>query len=180
MNPTIPPTIRTLFADLMQQVETAPPAGSVYRRARDGSEYLYAEIGIGTDRVDRFLGRKGDAAAEVLATGLRRGAVLARERRAQQHLAWLIAEPSATVALWGDGIAVTILQPVRFAIHKLLPAHRPVARGAGSAGKSVIEAQRKYITPSPRPARPHQSQPLRSSFPGSQADTARGGVRQCG
>jgi hypothetical protein len=33
-----------MFADLVQQVDTAPLAGSVYRRQRDGIEYIYAKL----------------------------------------------------------------------------------------------------------------------------------------
>jgi hypothetical protein len=73
--------MRTLFADLTQQVATAPAAGSVYRRTRDGIEYLYAKIPVGNVRIDRFLGKAGDPEAEAEAEALRRGMVFARDRR---------------------------------------------------------------------------------------------------
>jgi hypothetical protein len=77
----ISPALRTLFADLTQQVATAPPAGTVYRRTRDGVEYIYAKVPVGTDRVDRFIGKAGDAQAEIEANRLQQGMALARERR---------------------------------------------------------------------------------------------------
>lgn len=75
------PLIRTMFADLVQQVETAPLAGSVYTRQRDGTGYIYAKIAVGTGRVDRFVGKIGDPAAESQAGTLRVGGELARGRR---------------------------------------------------------------------------------------------------
>jgi hypothetical protein len=80
-SPLIPPTLQTVFADLTQLAATAPPAGSPYRRSRDGVEYLYAKIPVGTDRIDRFLGRAGDPEAEQEAATLRTGMALAAERR---------------------------------------------------------------------------------------------------
>lgn len=77
----ISPALRTLFADLSQQVATAPPAGTVYRRTREGIEYLYAKIPVGNDRVDRFIGKTGDSNAEAEAERLQRGMALASERR---------------------------------------------------------------------------------------------------
>ena len=41
-----------------------------------------------------------------------------------QHLAWLIDDPVPAVALWGAGILVNVPQPARFAVHKLILAHR--------------------------------------------------------
>lgn len=75
------PLIRTMFADLVQQVETAPLAGSVYTRQREGIEYIYAKISVGTGRLDRFVGRVGDSEAESQAASLRNGGELARRRR---------------------------------------------------------------------------------------------------
>lgn len=77
----IPPTLRTLFADLSQQVATAPAAGSVYRRSRGGIEYLYAKIPIGADRIDQFIGKAGEADAEKEAAQLQLGMQLAADRR---------------------------------------------------------------------------------------------------
>lgn len=77
----ISPTLRTLFADLSQQVETAPPAGTVYRKTREGSEYLYVKTPVGADRVDRFLGKTGDVEVEAQAARYQQGMILAGERR---------------------------------------------------------------------------------------------------
>ena len=77
----ISPALRTLFADLSQQVATAPTAGTVYRRSRDGLAYLYAKIPVGNDRVDRFIGKAGDPGAESEAKRLQQGMALASERR---------------------------------------------------------------------------------------------------
>lgn len=75
------PTEQTMFAELVQQVETAPPAGSVYTRERDGIRYYYAKIPIGVERLDTFIGRVGDAQADARADELRRGMEQARDRR---------------------------------------------------------------------------------------------------
>lgn len=77
----IPPTLQTLFADLLQQVETAPLAGSIYRRAQDGVEYIYAKIPVGSGRLDQFIGKSGDPEAEERAKSLQTGTVLAAQRR---------------------------------------------------------------------------------------------------
>jgi hypothetical protein len=77
----IPPTLRTLFADLVQQVETAPAIGTVYERENQGSAYLYAKTPVGTTRVDVFLGRKDDPAARARAEEHRHGMALSRDRR---------------------------------------------------------------------------------------------------
>jgi hypothetical protein len=77
----LPQTLQTLYAELLQQAETAPPAGTLYRRARDGIEYYYAKIPVGAARVDSFVGRVGDPAAEAEAEALRRGMAQAKERR---------------------------------------------------------------------------------------------------
>ena len=70
-----------MFADLVQQVDAAPLAGSVYTRQRDGIEYIYAKIPVGRVRIDRFIGKVGDPAAETQAASLRRGSELAQARR---------------------------------------------------------------------------------------------------
>lgn len=41
-----------------------------------------------------------------------------------QHIAWLIADPVPTVALWGAGVPVAIPQPARYAVHKLILAQK--------------------------------------------------------
>jgi len=75
------PTEQTLFAELVQQVQTAPPAGTVYTRERDGIHYHYAKIPVGIDRIDRFIGRVGDPDADAKAAELKRGMEQAGERR---------------------------------------------------------------------------------------------------
>lgn len=75
------PTEQTLFAELVQQVETAAPAGSVYTRERDGIEYYYAKMPVGVDRIDSFIGRVGDDEAERKAAELKSGMQQAGERR---------------------------------------------------------------------------------------------------
>lgn len=79
--PDLAPTIQTLYADLVQQLESAPLAGSVYRRKRDNIEYHYAKVPVGSDRVDSFVGRVGDDVAERQAASLTAGMELAKERR---------------------------------------------------------------------------------------------------
>lgn len=77
----IPPAVQTLFADLLQQVETAPAAGSVYRRTAHGVEYIYAKTPVGSGRIDQFIGKSGDLEAEERAKSLQTGAELATQRR---------------------------------------------------------------------------------------------------
>jgi hypothetical protein len=74
-------TIRTAFMDLVQKVETAPRAGSVYSRERDGIQYLYAKVRVGAERIDRFVGRADDPEAEARASAYRLGTELATDRR---------------------------------------------------------------------------------------------------
>lgn len=83
---SIPYDLRTIFADLAEKVSTAPPAGSVYVRPRNGVDYLYARRRVGTCRLDSFLGRRGEVDAEEKAELFRRGAALARQRRATVSL----------------------------------------------------------------------------------------------
>ena len=75
------PTEQTLFAELVQQVETAAPAGTVYTRERDGIEYYYAKIPVGVDRIDTFIGKVGNDEAEHKVAELKRGMEQARDRR---------------------------------------------------------------------------------------------------
>lgn len=77
----ISPALHTLYAEVLQQLETAPPAGSVYRRSTDRGEYIYAKVRIGAARIDQFVGRAGDDEAEARAAALQTGASLAAERR---------------------------------------------------------------------------------------------------
>lgn len=71
----------TLYADLLQRLQTAPPGGSPYTRTRDGITYHYAKVPVGAVRIDRFLGKAGDADAEAAAEQMAIGMALARERR---------------------------------------------------------------------------------------------------
>jgi hypothetical protein len=101
------PLIRTMLADLAQQVETAPPAGSVYTRQANGHDYIYAKIPVGQDRVDRFVGKVGDPAAEAEAASLRRGGELAQARRAIVSMLRRnrLAAPDRTLGAALDAIA---------------------------------------------------------------------------
>ncbi|MFN8874512.1 MAG: hypothetical protein ACK5WW_08665, partial [Brevundimonas sp.] len=56
----ITPSVLTLYAELLQQLETAPEAGSVYRRTTEHGKYIYAKIPVGAERIDRFIGKAGD------------------------------------------------------------------------------------------------------------------------
>lgn len=75
------PTLTTLFADLSQRLSTAGPVGSPYVRTREGNDYWYAKIPVGTTRVDRFLGRADDPSVQEEVSRLRSGSVLAQGRR---------------------------------------------------------------------------------------------------
>jgi hypothetical protein len=77
----IPSPLQTLFADLLQQVETAPLAGSIYRRTQAGAEYIYAKAPVGSGRIDQFIGKSGDPRAEERAKSMQTGAALAAQRR---------------------------------------------------------------------------------------------------
>jgi len=58
---TIPPTIRTLYADLVQELHArSERPGSVYSRAVKGIDYAYAKRSVGVTRRDVFLGRADD------------------------------------------------------------------------------------------------------------------------
>ena len=81
VNEQLSPSVQTLFADLLQQVETAPLAGTVYQRQRDGIAYHYAKIPIGSGRMDSFLGKVGDPAAETQVKSMALGMELAKARR---------------------------------------------------------------------------------------------------
>ena len=74
------PTEQTLFAELVQ-VATASPAGTVYTRDRDGTRYHYAKVPVGVQRIDTFIGKVGDEAAEAKAAEFRKGMEQAGERR---------------------------------------------------------------------------------------------------
>lgn len=75
------PSLLTLYSDLVQQVSSAPPAGTVYNRERDGIQYIYAKIPVGSSRIDSFIGKVGDPVAEDQARSLAQGMALAKDRR---------------------------------------------------------------------------------------------------
>ena len=75
------PSVQTLCADLIQQVETAPLAGTVYQRERDGNRYHYAKVPVGSVRIDSFIGKVGDPDADAQAASMSRGMELAKSRR---------------------------------------------------------------------------------------------------
>jgi hypothetical protein len=101
------PTEQTLFAELVQQVETAAPAGTVYTRERDGIHYHYAKIPVGIERIDTFIGKAGDAQAEARAAELRRGMAQAGERRRLVSLLRRtgLAAPHRTIGATLDAIS---------------------------------------------------------------------------
>lgn len=71
----------TLFADLAQRVAVSASVGSPYLKARDGIDYWYAKVPVGTVRIDRFIGRADDAGVREQIAGLKAGSVLAQGRR---------------------------------------------------------------------------------------------------
>jgi hypothetical protein len=101
------PTEQTLFAELVQQVATAAPAGSLYSRERDGIRYHYAKIPVGVERLDRFIGRIGDPQADATAAELRRGMEQARDRRRLVSLLRRtgLAAPSRTLGATLDALS---------------------------------------------------------------------------
>ena len=106
-NEPLSPSIQTLAADLLQQVETAPVAGSVYQRERDGIVYHYAKISVGAGRLDSFIGRKGDPAAEAQVKSMTRGMQLAKLRRKTVSMLKSagLAAPDRTLGAALDAIA---------------------------------------------------------------------------
>ncbi|QAY80234.1 GSU2403 family nucleotidyltransferase fold protein [Sphingosinicella sp. BN140058] len=81
MAKTLTPALRTIFADLTQQVETAPPAGSTYTQSRNGILYAHAKFTVGIKRVDKHLGRADDPEISKQVAALRTGMDLAKQRR---------------------------------------------------------------------------------------------------
>ena len=80
-NGDLTPSVQTLYANLIQQAETAPLAGTTYQRTRDGIAYHYAKVPVGTVRIDRFIGKVGDPVADAEADQLSQGMALAKARR---------------------------------------------------------------------------------------------------
>jgi hypothetical protein len=58
-----------------------------------------------------------------------------------QHLAWLIQDAVPTVALWGAGIAVTVPQPARYAVHKLIIAQKRDPASRLKRAKDLMQAK---------------------------------------
>lgn len=100
-------TEQTLFAELVQQVQTAVPAGTVYTREREGTEYYYAKIPVGVDRIDTFIGKVGDAEAAAKVVELKRGMEQAGERRRLVSLLRRagLAAPHRTIGATLDAIS---------------------------------------------------------------------------
>ena len=101
------PTEQTLFAELVQQVATAVPAGTVYAREREGIQYYYAKVPVGADRIDTFIGKVGDDEAEARVAQLKRGMEQAGERRRLVSLLRRtgLASPHRTIGATLDAIA---------------------------------------------------------------------------
>lgn len=77
----IPPSLRTVFADLEQRARDAPLAGSIYERERDGIPYTYAKIPVGSTRVDTFIGKSRDPITQQQVEQLRQGMEIRRQNR---------------------------------------------------------------------------------------------------
>jgi hypothetical protein len=66
-----------------------------------------------------------------------------------QFVQWLIADPVAAIALYGSGVAVSVPQPARFAVHKLIlaqerrPNERPKRQKDLLQAGALIEALRE-------------------------------------
>lgn len=79
---TIPLSVRTLYADLVQQVHAgSPDFGSVYTQTIKGAAYLYANRTVGIARRHKFLGRADDPQAQARAAAIRAESRLVAERR---------------------------------------------------------------------------------------------------
>ncbi len=79
---SIPLTVQTIYADLVQQAYSAPAlTGSVYSQTVKGQDYLYARRSVGAVRRDVFLGRADSPAAKDKAAAAKDGARHISERR---------------------------------------------------------------------------------------------------
>ncbi|KRB78790.1 MULTISPECIES: GSU2403 family nucleotidyltransferase fold protein [unclassified Sphingomonas] len=58
-----------------------------------------------------------------------------------QYLDWLIRDPVPTVVLWGAGIVVSVPQPAKFAVHKLILAQRRDPANRSKRAKDLDEAR---------------------------------------
>ncbi len=76
------PTLQTLFAELVQQVNSITvKAGTVYTQSDKGAKYLYAKYSVGRARRDIFIGPANDPASKALADQMRTEQKNGRERR---------------------------------------------------------------------------------------------------
>jgi hypothetical protein len=57
-----------------------------------------------------------------------------------QFVGWLIAEPLAAVVLYGNGVPVTVPQPARFAVHKLILAQERQPNQRAKRQKDLAQA----------------------------------------
>jgi hypothetical protein len=57
-----------------------------------------------------------------------------------QFVRWLIAEPVAAIALYGSGVAVSVPQPARFAVHKLILAQERRQNERPKRQKDLLQA----------------------------------------
>jgi hypothetical protein len=77
----LPPTLLTLYADLLQQAEEAGFAGSVRGQIVKGRRYLKANVGVGERRRTIHLGAADDAEAQQRAADIRGDMQRAKSRR---------------------------------------------------------------------------------------------------
>lgn len=79
---TIPPTIRTLYADLVQELHSrSERPGSVYVRSVKGIDYAYAKRSVGVSRRDVFIGRTDDPGTAARVEAVRNENERAKARR---------------------------------------------------------------------------------------------------
>lgn len=76
----IPPALRNLYRDLLQQASPHPPA-TVWRQSQKGQLYLKADERHGSTRITRHLGRADDPKVMEYADELRTAAERAKENR---------------------------------------------------------------------------------------------------
>jgi hypothetical protein len=77
----IPLNIQTLYADLLQQLQAASRAGSIYIQTVSGIRYAYLRRQVGAKRIDDLLGREDDVAVAQEVDRIRIEAGLRKERR---------------------------------------------------------------------------------------------------
>jgi hypothetical protein len=58
-----------------------------------------------------------------------------------QYVRWLIADPVGAVALFGSGVAVSIPQPARFAVHKLILSQERAKSQGPKRQKDLMQAR---------------------------------------